>query len=150
MAKLGSEKWLISPSAHARPAKVGRNELCPCGSGGKYKRCCAGNDATSEQASSTGGRFRYEPGSYGSRVAGYMSSILCYESSGPDSWRDHFCFVNPDSVVQYDEAAATIAQEHLATAYSLQAESGDVENVVPSLREAGYIRLSDFQRARGS
>jgi hypothetical protein len=79
-----------------------------------------------------------------------MSSILCYESSGPDSWRDHFCFVNPDSVVQYDEAAATIAQEHLATAYSLQAESGDVENVVPSLREAGYIRLSDFQRARGS
>ena len=22
--------------------KVGRNELCPCGSGKKYKRCCGG------------------------------------------------------------------------------------------------------------
>ena len=27
--------------------KVGRNELCPCGSGKKYKRCCMG--ATSKQ-----------------------------------------------------------------------------------------------------
>jgi uncharacterized protein len=23
-------------------AKVGRNDLCPCGSGKKYKRCCGG------------------------------------------------------------------------------------------------------------
>ena len=23
-------------------SKVGRNELCPCGSGKKYKRCCGG------------------------------------------------------------------------------------------------------------
>lgn len=27
----------------ARPAKVGRNERCPCGSGRKYKRCCGGS-----------------------------------------------------------------------------------------------------------
>jgi hypothetical protein len=25
--------------------KVGRNELCPCGSGKKYKRCCLDNPA---------------------------------------------------------------------------------------------------------
>jgi uncharacterized protein YecA (UPF0149 family) len=24
----------------SKTAKVGRNELCPCGSGKKYKRCC--------------------------------------------------------------------------------------------------------------
>jgi uncharacterized protein len=33
-------------SAHAEPersTKVGRNEPCPCGSGRKYKRCCAAN-----------------------------------------------------------------------------------------------------------
>jgi hypothetical protein len=59
--------------------------------------------------------------------------------------------VNPDAVVQYnDEAATTIAQEHLATAYSLQAESGDVEAFARSLREAGYIRVSNFQRALGT
>ena len=26
--------------AHQQSKKVGRNELCPCGSGKKYKRCC--------------------------------------------------------------------------------------------------------------
>jgi HNH endonuclease/SEC-C motif len=30
-----------SPSRR-QPGKVGRNELCPCGSGRKYKRCCGG------------------------------------------------------------------------------------------------------------
>jgi tetratricopeptide (TPR) repeat protein len=25
-------------------AKIGRNDLCPCGSGKKYKRCCLAND----------------------------------------------------------------------------------------------------------
>jgi uncharacterized protein YecA (UPF0149 family) len=24
-------------------AKIGRNELCPCGSGKKYKKCCGQN-----------------------------------------------------------------------------------------------------------
>jgi transposase-like protein len=27
------------------PTKIGRNELCPCGSGKKYKRCCLDNSA---------------------------------------------------------------------------------------------------------
>jgi len=31
----------LTPAAHGRP-KVGRNELCPCGSGTKFKRCCLG------------------------------------------------------------------------------------------------------------
>jgi SEC-C motif-containing protein len=25
---------------NTKPAKIGRNDPCPCGSGGKYKRCC--------------------------------------------------------------------------------------------------------------
>jgi uncharacterized protein len=27
---------------HRSPGKIGRNDLCPCGSGKKYKRCCGG------------------------------------------------------------------------------------------------------------
>jgi len=27
-----------------KPVKVGRNDLCPCGSGLKYKKCCAGKE----------------------------------------------------------------------------------------------------------
>ena len=30
-----------APGAAARPAKIGRNDPCPCGSGKKFKRCCA-------------------------------------------------------------------------------------------------------------
>jgi uncharacterized protein len=30
-----------APPVSARPAKTGRNDPCPCGSGKKYKRCCA-------------------------------------------------------------------------------------------------------------
>jgi uncharacterized protein len=37
----------VSPSAHrseprSRTPKVGRNDMCPCGSGKKYKKCCGG------------------------------------------------------------------------------------------------------------
>ena len=32
--------WLAEPAVAA--AKLGRNDPCPCGSGGKYKKCCAG------------------------------------------------------------------------------------------------------------
>ena len=28
------------PDEGRRPAEVGRNDPCPCGSGRKYKRCC--------------------------------------------------------------------------------------------------------------
>src|SRR5271166_2109057 len=31
-------------------AKIGRNDLCPCGSGKKYKRCCMANDAAAARA----------------------------------------------------------------------------------------------------
>jgi len=30
-------------TSHPRP---GRNDLCPCGSGAKFKRCCLGKEAT--------------------------------------------------------------------------------------------------------
>ena len=33
--------------------KVGRNELCPCGSGKKYKRCCGLTDGSASFSSGT-------------------------------------------------------------------------------------------------
>ena len=43
-------------SAMPLPLKIGRNDLCPCGSGRKYKNCCGSNlprPATEPQASDT-------------------------------------------------------------------------------------------------
>ena len=31
----------------ARGSSAGRNDLCPCGSGKKFKKCCAGKNQTS-------------------------------------------------------------------------------------------------------
>jgi len=33
---------------NSKPAKVGRNDYCPCGSGLKYKNCCLGMKAAED------------------------------------------------------------------------------------------------------
>jgi len=138
---------LMYPVTPARSAKVGRNEPCPCGSGKKYKRCCADRDEGAGEAGSAAGRFRYEPGSYGGPMAGYMPSILCYERSGPDVWREYFCLLNPDAGMEDDpEAASAVAHKHLEAAFA-RGGDGSVENFAMSLKDAGYVRMSDFRRA---
>lgn len=138
---------LVNPVAPARSAKVGRNEPCPCGSGKKYKRCCASKEEEAEPGGFPSGRFRYEPGSYGGPTLGYMPSILCYERSGPDGWREYFCLVNPDAGMDDDpDAAAAIAHRHLETAFASGGDGG-VEDFAMSLKDAGYVEMSDFRRA---
>ena len=42
-------------------AKTGRNELCPCGSGRKYKRCCLWKDsADSEKAEAAVQQYHHD------------------------------------------------------------------------------------------
>ncbi len=135
---------LMNPVPPARSQKVGRNDPCPCGSGKKYKRCCADKEERPEQSGLPNGRFRYEPGSYGGPGAGYMPSILCYERYGPDAWQEHFCLVNPEPDMQDDpDAAAAIAHSHLEAAFACRGAEG----FAVSLKEAGYVRLSDYRQA---
>jgi hypothetical protein len=139
---------LMNPVTPVRAARVGRNEPCPCGSGKKYKRCCAdkaNKEERTDGASSAAGRFRYEAGSYGGPGVGYMPSILCFERSGLDTWREHFCLVNPEGMVEDPEAASAIADKHLEAAF---AGAGDaVEDFATSLKGAGYVGVSDFNMA---
>ena len=37
----GALDWLARARARLELPKAGRNEPCPCGSGKKYKKCCA-------------------------------------------------------------------------------------------------------------
>jgi SWIM/SEC-C metal-binding protein len=135
---------LIDPVLPVTSGKVGRNEPCPCGSGKKYKRCCASNErAENERSESALGRFRYEPGTYGNRAKGYLASILCQERVGADSWRDHFCLVNPDVFMESEDAAFQAAQGHLEKAF----EAENPASFAASLKAEGYMNLSDFNRA---
>ena len=39
----GSDTSKVKKPVKRAEAKVGRNDLCPCGSGKKYKNCCGRN-----------------------------------------------------------------------------------------------------------
>ncbi len=126
--------------------KIGRNTPCPCGSGKKYKRCCEKKESTMRQRELPAGRFRYEPGSYGSPKLGYMPSILCYKETGPESWTEHFCLVKSDAAPADEDRATAMAKEHLASANQAQADGGgNPREFALSLRHEGYKAVSDFR-----
>jgi hypothetical protein len=128
--------------------KIGRNDLCPCGSGKKYKRCCAKKEGEMSQRELPSGRFRYEPGSYGSPHLGYVPSIICYKHTGTESWTEYFCLVKSDVTLVEEDSATAIAEEHLAAANRAQAEGGgDPREFALSLRHKGYKAVSDFRMA---
>jgi len=44
LVRVGGRSVAADPTPITRPgAKLGRNDPCPCGSGKKYKKCCAGS-----------------------------------------------------------------------------------------------------------
>ncbi len=97
------------------------------------------------QAELPSGRFRYEPGSYGGPGRGYMPSILCYKLLGSKSWKEHFCLVNPAAVLEVEDAATAMAEEHLAAAHTRQTDGGSIQDFAIFLRHAGYKNVSDFR-----
>jgi len=126
--------------------KIGRNESCPCGSGKKYKRCCANKEHEMRQRELPPGRFRYEPGSYGSSHLGYMPSIICYKETGPESWTEHFILVKGDVTFAEEDGATALTEEHLAAANQDQAGAGgNPREFALSLRHEGYKSVPDFR-----
>ena len=92
------------------------------------------------------GRFRYEPGSYGSPHLGYMPSIICYKETGSESWTEHFCLVKSNVTLVEEDSATATAGKHLAAANRAQAESGGApREFALALRHEGYKAVSDFR-----
>ena len=131
-------------------AKIGRNTPCPCGSGKKYKHCCERKEKEIEQRKLPSGRFRYEYGSYGDALRGYMPSIMCYKQVGPDSWDSHFCLVKPTLILKEEDEASAIAKEHLDAAYAILTEGGSPQEFALSLRHEGYKNVTDFHVVSGA
>lgn len=126
---------------------TGRNDPCPCGSGKKYKRCC-GNAQQSQTAPPPAGKFRFEPGSYGGRGAGYTPSILCQKQVSETDWRDHFVLVNPQSRRADEEAAVAVAEADLAEAFAAKQNGGTDADLAMSLRSKGYLSVTGFRVIR--
>jgi hypothetical protein len=126
--------------------KTGRNEACPCGSGKKYKRCCGENPSAGDSIPQMdAARFRYQEGSYGG-PGGYFPSILCYKRTGPDSWTEHFCLVNPTVIYEDEDHASAVARHRLDRAFSIAEERPD--RFAMALKSFGFKSVTDFKMAK--
>ena len=73
--------------------KIGRNQPCPCGSGLKYKKCCAARDATLDAAAQ----------------AGYQHMMNGHSAQACDGWADVWNTVRPRLLPQMRTTAAADA-----------------------------------------
>jgi hypothetical protein len=128
------------PSApvKARPAtaspRVGRNELCPCGSGKKSKRCCAGAAGAAGNAAPriamTSGCYEGADGFFPS-----ISGVLAGGRPGDDS------FVMVKWAESHD--AADAAEESARDLRVASAGGRGLVDATAWLLRAGYVRLDD-------
>jgi hypothetical protein len=123
---------------------IGRNAMCPCGSGIKFKRCCQNNEEALAKEPLSRGQFRFEPGSYGGPGRVYMPSIICYKETASEVWESHFCLVNPEAVIEGEDAASRLAREHLDDAQAILDKGGSPQDFAWSLRHRGYLSVSDY------
>ncbi len=128
--------------------KIGRNSLCPCGSGKKYKRCCERRETEMRKSDAPAGRTRYEPGSYGD-TGEFFPSLLCYKETDPDSWEEYYCLVKPDVFFKDEDSATATATSHLEAAFAEMHAGGSPVDVAISLRHEGYKKLELFRVISG-
>ena len=124
---------------------ISRNNLCPCGSGKKYKKCCLNAGATSQSPSP---RFRFEHGSYGDLGRGFFPSAICYAQVGPGEWSEHFCLVNPTRCFGDEIDASQTAEADLNEAFAVKSRTGSDAELALFLKSKGYLRADGFRRAR--
>ena len=122
--------------------KIGRNDLCPCGSGKKYKLCCLGGRLSTE-APPILPRFRFEAGSY-SAPGAFLPSIACLEQWKSHAWRYHFVLVKLDTLCAEEPEALSQAEVDLNQAFAGDGTLAG-ERVAECLKALGYIKVEDFK-----
>ena len=129
--------------------KIGRNDLCPCNSGKKYKKCCLRKDQARTLAGPGPDRFRFEAGAYFQDDGTYCPAALSLERVS-DSWQPRFMLANPLNSLENREDAAAQASIHLDEAYEQKVATGTGEAAALMLHTLGYKALEDFQLDRFS
>jgi len=74
-----------------------------------------------------------------------MPSIICYKELKPSSWEEHFCLVKPDTILNSEISASSIAEKHLATAQEIIATGKTPQDFAIKLRHEGYKNVTDFR-----
>jgi hypothetical protein len=123
---------------------IGRNDPCPCGSGKKYKKCCANTQPAAAEPSSPG-KVRFEPGSYGGPGEAYVPSILCQKRVSETEWGDHFVLANPTAPQDDHDSAVAQAETDLAEAFATKQNGGTDADLAMSLKKKGYMSITGFK-----
>ena len=127
---------------------ISRNAPCPCGSGKKYKKCCLAAIKSEPAAQKLSPRFRFEHGSYGGPNRGFLPSAICYQQVAPGQWNDYFCLVNPTCHFANEDDASAMAEADLAEASAVKCREGSDAVFAMALKNKGYVKVEDFQRAK--
>jgi len=121
---------------------IGRNSLCPCGSGKKYKKCCLNKDTTQKRDKFTT-TYRFEVGSYGD-TGNFMPSITCLRSIKPNKWDYYFVLVKPNKTYHGQDQAETDAEVDMTEAYKIKDSGGSDAALAAELKNRGYVTVDDF------
>ncbi len=106
-------------------AKIGRNSPCPCGSGRKYKKCCALKRTPVEQSDDSSikhkglkpairmkGGIGYDPVAHG-----YVAIVHSWDNEEcrgePEEWRDPKVFTSEDEAMHYYKSTIRPSLEKL-------------------------------------
>ena len=132
-------------------SRIGPNDPCPCGSGKKYKRCCQGAASTAAPSTArdpatalTGGKFRFEPGSYGGNGM-FAAAISCLKEVRPDEWTYHFVLASSDFAFEDEQEAVDAAHKHLEEASAEKARTGSDAAFASHLSGLGYLKVEGFR-----
>jgi hypothetical protein len=77
-----------------------------------------------------------------------MPSIFSYKETAPDSWKEHFCLAKPDTVLEDEDAAVSVAEDHLSAASAITANGGSPHDFALYLRHEGYKSVTGFNVVR--
>jgi len=119
-------------------AKPGRNDLCPCGSGNKYKKCCLAKD---EAAQAPPDRDDAGRSTSADRFKSTLAAIMAGAGAGADSDEDGDALIDASNAV-VDLVRAGKLDEAEAAARALLARYPDVHD--------GWDRLGMVHEARGA
>ncbi|MBC8391795.1 MAG: hypothetical protein H8E17_04420 [Deltaproteobacteria bacterium] len=77
-----------------------------------------------------------------------MPSAICHEQVASGNWREHFCLVNPTQLFDDEDDASAGAEADLNAAAALKSAGGSDADFAISLKDKGYVKVEDFQRAK--
>lgn len=123
---------------------LGRNDLCPCRSGKKYKKCCMIKSSAEQSAALPKGEFTYIAGSYGGPDRGYFPSLMCKKLTSSNDWKNYYCLVKADAYFEFEDDDTIEATDDLDAAKS---SASNLTEFAKILHEAGYAKLDDFKLA---